>query len=154
MWPRHARGFTLMELMVVLVIIGICTAGVGLGMGTLLDPQRKLRQDAFQLAQHLQVARDEARIDGRTLRWQADGQGYAFSRRDGTRWVPLDHDDLLRPRQWQASKVAASPRDGIELSPEWIGVPWELVLTAGAQRLRIRDDGSGRIQVQAHEGQP
>ena len=30
---RIPRGFTLLELMVVLVIIGICTAGIGLGLG-------------------------------------------------------------------------------------------------------------------------
>ena len=45
------RGFTLLELMVVLVIIGICTAGIGLGLGSLLDPGRQLRQEAEQLAQ-------------------------------------------------------------------------------------------------------
>lgn len=148
MHHRRADGFTLMELMVVLVVIGICTAGIGLGMGTLLDPQRKLRQDALQLAQHLQVARDEARIDGRTLRWQGDAHGYSFSRRDGGRWVVLQHDDQLRPRQWQASEVSVRPREGIELSPEWIGAPWELQLTAGARQLRITDDGNGLIQVQ------
>ncbi|MGH8038374.1 MAG: type II secretion system minor pseudopilin GspH [Stenotrophomonas sp.] len=148
MHHRRAHGFTLMELMVVLVIIGICTAGIGLGMGTLLDPQRKLRQDALQLAQRLQVARDDARIDGRTLRWQADAQGYSFSRRDGGRWVVLQRDDELRPRHWQAIEVAVRPRDGIELSPEWIGTPWELELSAGAQHLRITDDGNGQLQVQ------
>lgn len=58
---RVPRGFTLLELMVVLVIIGICTAGIGLGLGSLLDPGRQLRQEAEQLAQRLQVARDEAR---------------------------------------------------------------------------------------------
>lgn len=62
---RVPRGFTLLELMVVLVIIGICTAGIGLGLGSLLDPGRQLRQEAERLAQRLQVARDEARIDGR-----------------------------------------------------------------------------------------
>ncbi len=61
---RVQRGFTLLELMVVLVIIGICTAGIGLGLGSLLDPGRQLRQEAERLAQRLQVARDEARIDG------------------------------------------------------------------------------------------
>ena len=147
MHPRRAHGFTLIELMVVLVIIGVCTAGIGLGMGTLLDPQRRLRQDALRLAQHLQVARDEARIDGRTIRWQADAKGYAFSRRDGGRWTTLQRDDLLRPRQWQATDVSVQPRQGIELSPEWIGAPWEVVLSAGAQQLRVRDDGNGQIEV-------
>lgn len=137
-----------MELMVVLVIIGICTAGIGLGLGTLLDPQRKLRQDALQLAQRLQVARDEARIDGRTLRWQADASGYAFSRRDGENWAVLQHDDQLRPQHWQATEVTVNPRGGIELSPEWIGTPWALDITAGEHRLRIIDDGNGQILVQ------
>ncbi|GAB3051613.1 type II secretion system minor pseudopilin GspH [Stenotrophomonas tumulicola] len=147
MHPSRARGFTLIELMVVLVIIGICTAGIGLGMGTLLDPQRKLRQDALQLAQHLQVARDEAHIDGRSIRWQADAKGYAFSRRENGRWTTLQRDDQLRPRPWQAVEVSVQPRQGIELSPEWIGVPWEVVLSAGAQQLRVGDDGSGLIEV-------
>jgi general secretion pathway protein H len=145
---QRAHGFTLLELMVVLVIIGICTAGIGLGMNTLLDPQRKLRQDALQLAQHLQVARNEARIDGRTLRWQADAKGYAFSRRDGGRWVVLQRDDQLRPREWQANEVSVRPRDGIELPPEWIGTPWEVAITSGANTLRIVDDGNGQMQVQ------
>jgi general secretion pathway protein H len=144
---RAPRGFTLIELMVVLVIIGICTAGIGLGLGSLLDPARQLRQEAEQLAQRLQVARDEARIDGRPLRWQADAEGYRFSRREGSRWVDLHRDDLLRPQHWRAAGITVQPRAAIELSPEWIGVPWELALSLDGRQLRLRDDGSGQLQV-------
>ena len=144
---RRSRGFTLIELMVVLVIIGICTAGIGLGLGSLLDPGRQLRQDAERLAQHLQVARDEARIDGRPLRWQADATGYRFSRREGGRWVDLARDDLLRPQHWQATGISVQPAAAIELSPEWIGVPWDLVLSLEGRRVRLRDDGSGQLRV-------
>ncbi|WP_369038943.1 type II secretion system minor pseudopilin GspH [Stenotrophomonas maltophilia] len=144
---RAPRGFTLIELMVVLVIIGICTAGIGLGLGSLLDPARQLRQEAEQLAQRLQVARDEARIDGRPLRWQADAEGYRFSRREGSRWVDLHRDDLLRPQHWRAAGITVQPRAAIELSAEWIGVPWELALSLDGRQLRLRDDGSGQLQV-------
>ncbi|MGF6416715.1 general secretion pathway protein H [Stenotrophomonas sp. AN71] len=141
------RGFTLLELMVVLVIIGICTAGIGLGLGSLLDPGRQLRQEAERLAQRLQVARDEARIDGRTLRWQADTGGYRFSRRDGTGWADVQRDDLLRPQRWQLAGITVQPTTPIELSPEWIGVAWELRLSLEGRQLRLRDDGSGQLQV-------
>ncbi|EZP47659.1 General secretion pathway protein H [Stenotrophomonas sp. RIT309] len=141
------RGFTLIELMVVLVIIGICTAGIGLGLGSLLDPARQLRQESERLAQRLQVARDEARIDGRPIRWQASAEGYRFSRRDGEGWVELRRDDLLRPQQWQTHGMKVEPTAVIELSPEWIGVPWELTLSLDGRRLRLRDDGSGQLQV-------
>ncbi|EMT5434598.1 MULTISPECIES: type II secretion system minor pseudopilin GspH [Stenotrophomonas] len=144
---RRPRGFTLLELMVVLVIIGICTAGIGLGLGSLLDPARQLRQESERLAQRLQVARDEARIDGRPIRWQANAEGYRFSRRDSEGWVELQRDDLLRPQQWQTRGIEVQPTNAIELSPEWIGVPWELALSLDGRRLRLRDDGSGQLQV-------
>lgn len=144
---RVPRGFTLLELMVVLVIIGICTAGIGLGLGSLLDPGRQLRQEAERLAQRLQVARDEARIDGRPLRWQADANGYRFSRREGSGWVTVERDDLLRPQKWQVASIAVQPASPIELSPEWIGIAWELGLSLEGRTLRLRDDGSGQLQV-------
>ncbi len=144
---RIPRGFTLLELMVVLVIIGICTAGIGLGLGSLLDPARQLQQEGERLAQRLQVARDEARIDGRPLRWQADATGYRFSRLEGSRWVTVERDDLLRPQKWQAAGIAVQPTNAIELSPEWIGTAWELGLSLDGRALRLRDDGSGQLQV-------
>ncbi|HDS0949885.1 TPA: type II secretion system minor pseudopilin GspH [Stenotrophomonas maltophilia] len=144
---RIPRGFTLMELMVVLVIIGICTAGIGLGIGALLDPGRQLKQDAERLAQRLQVARDEARIDGRPIRWSADAQGYRFSRLEGDGWVDLQRDDQLRPQRWLAAGTRAVPATSLELSPEWIGVPWEMSLSLEGRQVRLRDDGSGQLQV-------
>lgn len=144
---RIPHGFTLIELMVVLVIIGICTAGIGLGLGSLLDPGRQLRQEAEGLAQRLQLARDEARIDGRSIRWQADASGYRFSRREGNQWVTVQRDDLLRPQRWQAAGIAVQPTNAIELSPEWIGTAWELGLSLEGRTLRLRDDGSGQLQV-------
>lgn len=147
MQRASAGGFTLMEIMVVLVIIGICSAGIGLGLGTLLDPQRRLRQEAFALAQRLQVARDEARLDGRRLRWQADSNGYHFARRDGGRWVVIERDDLLGPRRWQTAPIQVQPAAGIELGGEWFGPAWQLQLGSDGHVLQLRDNGDGKVEV-------
>ncbi|HBC50461.1 MAG TPA: type II secretion system protein GspH, partial [Stenotrophomonas maltophilia] len=51
------------------------------------------------------------------------------------------------PQQWQPAGIAVQPTTPIELSPEWIGVAWELRLSLQGRQLRLRDDGSGQLQV-------
>ena len=79
------QGFTLIELMVVLVIIGIASAAISLTIKP--DPLHLLRKDAERLSQLLQVAQAEARADGRPITWRADAKGFRFNRRsdDGDR---------------------------------------------------------------------
>ncbi len=73
------QGFTLIELMVVLVIIGIASAAISLTIKP--DPLHLLRKDAERLSQLLQVAQAEARADGRPITWRADAKGFRFNRR-------------------------------------------------------------------------
>ena len=71
-------GFSLIELMIVLVIIGIGTAAISLSMAP--DPAQELRREAHDLVRRLAVAQNEVRVDGRVIAWQADGTGYRFAR--------------------------------------------------------------------------
>ena len=94
---RRASGFTLIELMVVLVIVGVATAALGLSIRS--DPARQLRDDAQRLVERLAAAQSEVRIDGRAIAWQADADGYRFVRGawmlDGP--VPvLESDKMVR----------------------------------------------------------
>ena len=144
------NGFTLIELMVVLVIIGIASAAIGLSIKP--DPLNLLRSDAERLAQLLQVAQAEARADGRPIRWLADGKGFRFSRR--TEQAEGDEhftdDPLLHPRLWQspAINVRVEPRQNVVLDAEWISEPLRVKLSDGLNSLRVQRSASGQVRVQ------
>lgn len=137
------QGFTLIELMVVLVIVGIASAAISLSIRP--DPAKALREDADRLAQLLQVAQSEVQADGRVIEWQADRDGYRFVRAGKV----LEDDALLRPRPWQASAVAVrrTPDRPVRLDPEWIGEALTLRLVSGQQQIEVHRAAGGRVEV-------
>lgn len=101
---QSQRGFTLMELLVVMVLIGVVAGLASLSIGD--GAERKLRSEAERLAATLKLARDELLITGesdRALGLRRDG--YSFLELvlldDNTReWRPLV-DAQLGPRQFE-----------------------------------------------------
>lgn len=92
----HQRGFTLVELMVVIAIIGLASAAVVLAMP---DPRGRLVDDAERFAARVRVAHDAAILNARTTSvWVAPG-GYGFDMHAGTGWQPMPDKDL-RVAQW------------------------------------------------------
>ncbi|WP_069787621.1 type II secretion system minor pseudopilin GspH [Pseudomonas salomonii] len=145
----NQRGFTLMELMVVLVIIGIASAAISLSIKP--DPLQLLRKDANQVAQRLQIAQAEARADGRPITWQADNKGFHFSRRNesGHGWDHFVNDPQLRPRAWEtpSMSVRVTPRQRAVVNAEWFASPLQLRLSDGQHQLTVQLTATGQVRV-------
>lgn len=93
-----ASGFSLLELMVVLAVMGIV---VSLGV-PLLDPSRRqpLETTRETLRQELQEAGQLAVQSQQLIGWLPDASGYRFvAWREGGRWQPLE-GRRLTGKEW------------------------------------------------------
>ena len=137
---RRAAGFTLLELLVVISIIAIASAGVAFALRDAGgDP---LDREAQRLAALLESARARSRLSGQPVRWVAVDEGFRFE--------GLATDAL--PSHWLARDTRVTGRRVLVLGPEPVIGPQAVTLTSAEhpeRAVRIATDGLRPFAVTA-----
>ena len=132
--PRHATGFTLIELMVVVALIAIASAAAILSLRS--GPSAALERDAQRLAAVLEAARAQARASDVRVLWQAQAEGFVL------RGQPGQANPAWQP--WLSPETRVRSSGAVALGPEPLIGPQGIELYAASQpeqRLWVHSDG-------------
>ncbi|MDH4133537.1 MAG: GspH/FimT family pseudopilin [Gammaproteobacteria bacterium] len=154
-----ARGYTLIEVLVVVLIIGIVIGMVGLQVSG--SEQRAVRDESERLALLMQHAQEEAILRARPIVFESSAEGYRFllPAANGKLSV-LENDAVLHPRLLPAAlQITRVEIDGaragesarILISPTGEVVPFTIVLEQGAARWQVLGTADGRIRPQGFD---
>ena len=129
---RRARGFTLLELLVVVSIMALATAAVGLALRD--GSQQSLEREGERRAARREGARAQPRASGVPVRWGAVEGGFRF---DGLRAGTL-------PTQWLDNSTRVRGPGSLVLGPEPLIGPQQVILVQPQHpehALRVATDG-------------
>lgn len=151
----YNRGFTLIEILVVMIIIGIMLVSVAIKIFP--DERQVLRQETERLGLLLEQARDEAFLSGRSIAWSMQKQSYEFSSLNAERqWAPIVNNQILRARPLPAAVTLSAlsinqlPVDlnsRLVFSPSGLNTPFSATLALQGYRLSLQGDSVGRVKI-------
>ncbi len=146
-------GFTLLELLVACLIVGILAATISFAM-----PQRgaHLAFEADRLARLLAIAKEEALLRAAPIRLDSDPEGYRFLVWRERRWQLISEDPMLRARRWEVPTdlrvVRADGGQSIESGREPLDPPIRIWLQRPQGTAIIEGDGLGQFAVRTPGG--
>ena len=153
------RGFTLIEILVVLVIIGIMVGLIGVRM--MPDDDRVVRNEAERLALLLEQTRDQAVASGEPIAFSVEQGRYRFWALDAeNQWVPREGDDVLQDRPLadgvqlaalQVNQANLAVGERLLFLPSGGNAPFTADLVLNAAYARISGDSLGRVRLEVRQ---
>ena len=130
--PARHTGFTLLELLIVLVVIGIMSSFAVLSVGT-ADRDKPLAKETQRLLALMRMASEESVQRTEQLGLRIDNDSYRFLIYDQNTWQSLE-DDLFRERSLPDNIIMTLVLEG---RPIVLEEPLELPGTSGSPRHEI-----------------
>lgn len=142
------RGFTLTELMVVLMITAILSSAI---LFVVPDPHGGLIDEGEAFAARAHAAQEAAIVEMRDTALWVSPAGYGFERFDGEAWEAMSRPPF-QDREWIADTVVAiAQEDGertrIIFDATGLNGPLNLTLARDTYSVRIAIGADGTIQV-------
>jgi len=137
--PADLRGFTLLELLVVVSIIAIASAGVAFALRD--SAQTQVEREAQRLAALLEAGRAQSRLRGVPVFWRSAPQGFRFE--------GLPPEAL--PEHWLNAGTTVATPVTLVLGPEPLLAPQSVTLVSpgdNASAWQVATDGLHPFQVQ------
>lgn len=113
---KRAAGFTLLELMAVILIIGIIVSFASLSIGQ--NSSRIVQEEVERLHGLIQLAGEEAVLQGREIALEFDRDRYQFLELGGDGWQPIEEDKMFRKRPLPETVELELTLEGVETNFE------------------------------------
>lgn len=142
---KHHQGFTLIEIMVVVTIIGIMTGLIAVTMVT-TDPQKQLNREALRFKSLIQMAQEEALFSQQEIGVIVDERGYKFAR-----WGVVENEAPTEEGEEESELALPVSVPGVPLVDNIAPPTWNLIADETAFREHQLDEEYEIILEVDHE---